>query len=123
MSWDGEREYQSLPDPGRDTIGKFHGPQARAPSTEREAAILQYPNTGTKRRQVLDHIASCGEHGATDEEISIALGMRLYTAAPRRNELLNDGWVEESPLRRRTTTGTAAAVWVLTELGRLELGE
>jgi hypothetical protein len=107
----------SLPNPDENRIGKFHGPDSGAPRTEREAAILAYPNSGTARRRVLDHIAASAS-GATDEEISLALDMRLYTAAPRRNELLNDGWICDSGKTRPTTTGTRAVVWVLTQKGR-----
>lgn len=112
--------FDPLPAPGVDRIGAFHGPQAGAPTTEREAAISVYPRTGTARRRVLDHIARSGPHGATDEEVSLTLGMRLYTAAPRRNELLRYGWVEDSGRQRKTTTGTRATVWVLTERGRAQ---
>jgi hypothetical protein len=109
-----------LPSPDENRIGKFHGPAAGAPSTEREAAIRVYPNSGTARRRVLDHIAAAGDAGATDEEISLALSMRLYTAAPRRNELLNDGWIRDSGRTRQTTTGTRAVVWIMTASGRSE---
>jgi hypothetical protein len=109
-----------LPSPDDDRIGAFHGPAAASPETERRAAIEVYPRSGTARRRVLDYIAASGDRGATDEEISLALRMRLYTAAPRRNELLRDGWVEDSDRRRRTTTGARAAVWVLTSAGRAQ---
>jgi hypothetical protein len=104
-----------LPDPGRDLLGKFHGPEAAAPESERVAAIMQMPRSGTARLRVLQRIAACGDRGATDEENSIALNMRLYTAAPRRNELLNDGWIEDSGQTRPTTMRAPATVWVLTE--------
>ncbi len=112
--------FDPLPSPDDSRIGAFHGPQAGAPATEREAAISVYPRTGTARRRVLDFIASMGLRGATDEEVSLSLRMRLYTAAPRRNELLRDGWVEDSERQRPTTTGTRATVWVLTERGRAQ---
>lgn len=119
-----EREYQSrLPDPGRTEIGAFHAPESGAPETEREAAIMAYPSSGTKRKAVLDFLVERGDQGATDEEVSIALDMRLYTAAPRRNELLRDGWIVDSGRRRRTTTGSPAAVWILSAAGRRELDE
>jgi hypothetical protein len=109
-----------LSDPDEQTIGKFHGPAAGAPETERLSALGQWPKTGTDRRRVLDFIGGRGDHGSTDEEASIEIPMRLYTAAPRRNELVNGGWVEDSGRRRNTTTGTSATVWVLTEAGRAE---
>lgn len=106
LTLDGAAEPLASPD--EDRVGKFHGPAAAAPATERAAAVLVYPRTGTTRRAVLDFIRAQGSAGATDEEISIHCGLRLYTAAPRRNELKNDGWVEASGRKRPTTTGTDA---------------
>jgi hypothetical protein len=112
-----ELSLESLPDPGRNTVGKFHAPRSDAPETEREAALAVYPRTGTARRRVLDAIALAGDRGMTDEELSLSLELRLYTAAPRRHELLEDGWVEDSQQRRPTTTGSLAVVWKLTPAG------
>lgn len=107
----------ALPSPDENRVGRFHGPDAGAPATERQAALLIFPNSGTARRKVLDFVAGKARAGATDEEVSLALDMRLYTAAPRRNELVTDGWLEDSGRRRETTTGAHAAVWVLTKMG------
>lgn len=104
-----------LGDPTASRPGARH---AAAGDTERASSLAQAPKSGTDRRRVLDHLASTGDTGATDEEISIALEMRLYTAAPRRTELVSAGWVEDSGRRRPTTTGSPAAVWVLTPLAR-----
>jgi len=119
MSDDGQLELP-LSDPDRDELGAFHGPQAGAPETERLAAIEVYPRTGSSRRRVLDAIRAAGDRGRTDEELSIELGLRWRSTAPRRNELLNGGWVVDSGRRRRTTSGASAAVWVLSERGRRE---
>jgi hypothetical protein len=111
---------EPLPDPGADDIGRFHGPAAGAPETERLAALRVYPHTGTSRRRVLDFLGECGATGATDEEVGIALRMRWRSVAPRRNELMNGGWVEDSGLRRPTESGASATVWRLTKRGRRE---
>lgn len=115
---DRDDEQIALLDPDASGIGAFHAPDSGAPDTERLAAVAQYPKAGTDRRRVLDHIGLCGDHGSTDEETSLSTRMRLYTAAPRRNELVEMGWVADSGTRRTTTTGTLAAVWVLSALGR-----
>jgi hypothetical protein len=81
---------------------------------------LQLYRSGTARQRVLDEIFVSGSEGRTDEEISLKLDMRLYTAAPRRNELLNDGWVMEAGHKRLTSTGSSAVVWVMTDKGRRE---
>lgn len=106
-----------LSDPGRNTVGQHHHyPQP----TEFLAAALVMPRTGTDRLKVLNYLGERGDEGATDEEISLGLRMRLYTAAPRRYELAQGGWAQDSGLRRPTTTGSAAIVWVLTVQGRQE---
>lgn len=112
---------EPLPSPDTQRLGAFHDPAASgSPETERLAAIRAYPTSGTKRRKVLDYIARQGERGAIDEEVSDALSMRLYTAAPRRNELVRDGWVVDSGRRRQTSTGSQAVVWVLSPAGRAQ---
>jgi hypothetical protein len=111
-------QLELLPNPDADDLGAFHGPQAGAPETERLAAIAVYPRTGTSRRRVLDAIRAAGDAGRTDEELSIELRLRWRSTAPRRNELLNGGWIVDSHRRRRTTSGATAAVWVLSEAGR-----
>jgi hypothetical protein len=109
-----------LPSPDDNRVGFYHGPQSGAPPTERLAAAMIFPRSGSKRRQVLDFIARSGDDGATDEEVSLATGMRLYTAAPRRFELVEDGWLEDSGRTRLTTTHSPATVWVLTAVGRAQ---
>lgn len=111
---------RELTDPDRNEIGKFQAPGRGAAVTQRKAAILVYPRTGTQRRKVLDYVAAEGERGATDEEIAAALGMLANTERPRRVELEEGGWIADSGLRRKTAaSGSDAAVWTLTEEGRM----
>lgn len=110
-----------LPDPGRKDIGRFSDPKASgAPSTQREAAVAMYPVSGTARRYVLDTIGAARSTGATDEEIEDELHMRHQSASARRNELVSDGWVEDSGRRRQTRSGRDAVVWILSERGMSE---
>lgn len=113
-----EPEQLGLSDPDEQTVGKHH---ADAGTTERLSAKLQFPKSGIDRRTVLDYVASCGDAGATDDEIASATGLLRYTAAPRRNELLNGGWVMDSGRRRSTNTRSPANVWVLTAAARTRL--
>ena len=111
--------FEPLGDPGLDSIGAFHAPDKGAPDTERLAAISEYPNTGTARLAVLEAIAAAGADGLTDAEGSIATGLYLYTYAPRRVELRDADWVEDSGTRRLVLhSRKPAAVWTLTERGR-----
>ena len=81
--------------------------------TQREAAKRALPKSGTARAMVLAHIIHT--NGATDEEIVEALGMNPNTERPRRKELQEQGWIVDSGIRRRTSSGTSAIVWTLND--------
>ncbi|GMV98047.1 MAG: hypothetical protein HRF43_09805 [Phycisphaerae bacterium] len=66
------------------------------------------------RSRVLSYIEQRGSAGATDEEVRVALGMRVQTQTPRRGELVKLGLIRDSGRRRPTSTGRAAVVWVAT---------
>lgn len=109
-----------LPNPTRDAVGKFQ--RAGAASTQRQAALLVTPRTGTQRGRVLDWIARAGANGATDEEIAEGLGMLANTERPRRVELEEQGWIVNSGRTRKThASGSAAVVWTLTDNGRMQM--
>jgi hypothetical protein len=66
------------------------------------------------RLRILDYVTAQGAYGATVDEISIALGMRLTTVSARVSELKHstDGRLVKSASRRATSSGSAAAVVV-----------
>lgn len=99
--------------PGDPSIGKHQRPGAAA-ETQQAAALEAYPNTGTWRLRVLQALVDAGARGATDEEIQRALGLNPSTQRPRRVELVELGWIEDSGARRPTRSGRSAAVWCLT---------
>lgn len=113
-----EPVQESLLDPGRKDIGRFHAPEHGAPETQRLAAISVYAKSGTQRRQVLDLIAASSDRGRTDEELESILRGRHQAVSARRNELVRDGWIVDSGRRRKTTSGRLAVVWVLTDTAR-----
>jgi len=49
--------------------------------------------------------------GATDEEIETSLDLRHQTASARRRELVQQGRIEDSGLRRANKSGRSAIVW------------
>ena len=99
-------ERVALPDPGENRIGKFNNPATSgAPVTQRKAAILLYPKSGTQRLRVLDAIAGAGERGATDAENEVVLHGLHQGVSARRKELLDDGWIEDSGRERKTPSG------------------
>jgi N6-adenosine-specific RNA methylase IME4 len=76
-------------------------------------ASLGEETTAQLRSRVLVEIRERG--GATCDEVEVALDLRHQTASARVNELLNDGLISDSGLRRHTRSGRAATVWVLAE--------
>ena len=106
-----------LSDPDAPSIGKFQRPGGAA-ETQRLAAIEAYPATGTWRRRVLNAITAAGARGSTDEELQDLLRLNPSTQRPRRVELVEGGWIEDSGRRRRTRSGRDAVVWTLSERAR-----
>jgi len=66
----------------------------------------------TMRERVYGFIAHRA-HGATNEEITVALDMRMSTVSARTNELKREGRIVESGETRPTTSGRNAAVLVV----------
>jgi len=88
-----------------------------AKPTSRDAGLQAMPRSATRRYCVLEAIAIAGERGRTDDELIVQLGVPHQSVGPRRLELVEGGWIEDSGQRRRTRTGADAIVWVLTEGG------
>jgi hypothetical protein len=99
-----------LDDVDADRAGKAQRP-GDAAETQRLAALRVMPHTGTARRKVLDAIMVASFQGMTDEEIQDVLHMNPSTQRPRRVELVEGGWVEDSGERRPTRSGMDAVVW------------
>lgn len=108
-------EDEPLPDPARNEVGRYHHDGT---DTERTAAVLAAPKSGTQRAAVLEALRAAGERGATDHELWRATEqkcVRPHVAGTRREELIADGWpIRDSGKRRTTDTGRPAIVWVLT---------
>jgi len=95
------------------------GEQVGAPysneTTSKEAAKAIVASAATLRSQIFKFLQERGEYGATDLEISAALGMKLSTVNPRRGELVDAGKVADSGRKRKTPSGRMSIVWVLKE--------
>lgn len=81
-------------------------------TTSREAGESIRPHREIMRAGVLAYIRTCGELGATDEEIAHRLFINPSTVRPRRGELVKLGLVRETDGRRKTLSGRKAIVWV-----------
>lgn len=100
-------------DPAREMVGRYHH---HGPDTERIAAALVAPRSGTQRAAVLEALKEAEENGRTDFELwgTDGIGARPHVPGTRREELIADGWnIVDSGKRRRTDTGSPAIVWVL----------
>ena len=81
--------------------------------TQIEAAEEVLPSTSRQRQKVANYIDSQGDDGATDTEIQAALDLRPNSERPRRRELVQDGAVTDSGVRRAALdTGRASIVWI-----------
>jgi len=80
--------------------------------TSLAAAVRNFPRAGTQRRRVFDLLAA-NPDGFTDHEMQDMLQMNPSTQRPRRIELVEQGWVVDSGITRRTPSGDKAAVWAM----------
>lgn len=85
--------------------------RADARDTSRAAAARVRPKTGSTRQRILTHIQATID-GVTDEEGQETLGIPGNSYRPQRVKLVDDGWVYDSGLRRKTRSGSPAAVWM-----------
>lgn len=99
------------------------GAFAASSDTSRQAALDNYPRSGTQRRRVLEAIGQAGEWGRTRDELAHELGLSGNAIRPRVCELSDGGFVEESGRTRKTDLGSEAAVLVLTTKGREQMRE
>ena len=94
---------------------EFYGgisPHVADSDTSIRAAIEALEDADTQRGEVWRFLVSRKDHGATDEEIQIALKMNPSTERPRRVELVAKSLVADGAIRRKTSSGRWAVVWV-----------
>jgi hypothetical protein len=82
------------------------GETARGSATSEAAARAMDAVVPTLAWLVLQHIISCGAHGATREETTIALGKRLSSVTARIRELYLMGHIGSNPGHTRTNGET-----------------
>lgn len=85
--------------------------------TSIDAAKSMVPHTGRLQAMVLNYITEKGAHGATDEEIWIALRMEKNSINPRRIELEKMGLIIRTDERRFNRSGRKAIVFKLKKYG------
>jgi len=88
-------------------------PYNRGSETSKEAAEAKKETRARDEARVLNFLRSRGEEGATDYEIEKSTGLRQSSASARRNGLVKKGLVRDSGMKRKTSTGQRAIVWIL----------
>ena len=83
----------------------------------RDAYARALPNTEAARLAIVRYIDGQRAHGATCDEIEVALGMRHQSASARITELRRGGKIEAVG-KRPTRTGSKAAVYVTPRFAR-----
>lgn len=106
-----------LPDPTRNKLGPF----SRNSKTSKKAAFDNMPRSGSQRRRVLEAIENNGLFGYTRHELSKDLKILDSAADARVWELLQVGWVVETERTRPTSSGSQAAVLILSDRGKRQL--
>ena len=72
-----------------------------------QSGVVATPNAGLRTPD-----SGLAVIGATNEEIALALGMRLASVCGRVHELAEAGQIRDSGLRRPGASGVGAKVWV-----------
>lgn len=86
----------------------------RHPQTSRAAATRALGRSGNVRRKVL---ATLTRYALTDEEMQQLLCLPANTQRPRRVELVDAGYVDDTGVTRTTSTGAQSIVWCATARG------
>lgn len=93
----------------------------QAPPTSVEAARRVMPASGTQRWRILWSVVQ--DQAATDAELAERTGIKLQSVCPRRNELVEQGWLEDSGQRRSHGSSGPGIVWQVTDEGWKALGK
>lgn len=105
---------------GRDRFGHQYAgdtPRQRHSETSVAAGDAARGSAESIRRIMWEWIRDQGEHGATTEEVQLALGLRQSSASARRVELTHAGALRDTGRRRMTTGEREAAVYVAVGVG------
>lgn len=110
--FDGQEE---LSRPSQPRTGKHH---RNARRTEADAAFRVATKTGQQRVAIIEALVDRGSEGYIDHELAKLLNLPLQSINPRRGELVEGGWVEDSRKTRKGPNERLCTVWVATERGK-----
>lgn len=112
---------EGMSEPGAAAEGHAHRDAKKA---EQMAARAQFPKSGTDRMKCLLALSMArrnGLVGLTDDELAKVTKLYRYTAAPRRKELVDGGWVEDTGKTLVGDRGRPQTIWRITERGAEEV--
>jgi hypothetical protein len=95
-------------------------PFVQGSDTSEAAAQAVRAKAPSQKARVLRYVESRGGDGATDDEIEVGLALPHQSASARRNDLVRQGKLRDSGLRRKTRAGQQAVAWVVGEGEALE---
>lgn len=90
---------------------------ARHPLTSDQAALWM---RGARAKSAAARIVRLIHRGGpmTVDEMQVNLGMKHQTCSPRVTELRNSGWLVDSGVKRKTSSGEQAISWALSGRAR-----
>ena len=80
--------------------------------TSQAAAAAIAPGAENIRRKVMEAINASG-NGLTADECAEVIVLDKLGVRPRVSELAGKGYLQDSGLRRRNTSGRSAIVWII----------
>jgi hypothetical protein len=105
-------EGPAAEDPAADGLGGFTADS----DTSRQAAIDNYPRSGSQRHRILLCIIAAGHDvGRTAHEVAKETGIYYGSVTPRIGELKRGGWIEASEWTRRSEHDSEAEVLLATD--------
>lgn len=93
--------------------GRRRRPVDEGRANRNEVYETTQPRHSGDQQRIIEYLTRCGDHGATRDEIAIALAMPLTTVSGRVTELKRLGDVQDTAERRPTRTGSTACVLTL----------
>lgn len=95
----------------------------QATNTQQQAQQSIVLTSKQLRARIFEFIMKRGAEGATNEEVSELLGIRIQTVCARRNELFKKHLIVDSGVRRDTRSGRSASVWIVPDSVRAALAK
>lgn len=98
-----------LDDPFQNQLGPYGDS-----TTSQQAALSNFPRSGSQRHRVLWAYIRAGSKGCTRDELSASLHLPDSSIDPRVWELKNSGWIKPNGKQRITRAQSQAEVLILT---------